>query len=559
MKTRAVSCPLTSVVVAVVAGIVLLSASYCLSASPNEDKPPKYPPLPWLPEPARFAEHAFKQGLQELKKKNWKAAIDRFREAQRFAPVWSSALFNLGWANDQAGGRELRALRWYKAYLAAAPGAEDAEAVEARIEQLKSATQNSIDKLMGMQEDIIRVVPTSKYHLFLPSKRQDAIRSFAEAWLDMGKPQEALSLADRLKWSTSLRQKIARELAVLGRYKEALEVVSNIWKHAKGSGVSEMIKNTHVMIAFEQAKRGDTDEARDTATKTNSGGPIVDIAIGKALIAANDPTGARQAAEAASSSYAKGLILAELAVTMASAGRFDDAIEALLAIPSDELKHRVTAYAGIGKEMLLRGDKRGYDYFFKADLTIVNFTRDRYPSPKRSAGPRLSEESIDYGYHSRRDYACDFHEAVTTCALARAHAESRRNSKTPRSYEYPMSLLERKRWYFKVDRTPWLRLARVAARNGDNEAAWQILQKAEKWFGDATIAVARMYRYPECQRDMTVLLAKRKKAPLNLAEAFDWAVFAANDKFAGDLKELEAESRNNPALYAALPSRAARM
>jgi len=78
------------------------------------------------------------RGMAAAEQQEWDLAIKYFSEARKAAPTWPSAQFNLALAYDSAGGRELNAIAWYRAYLASAPNAANAQQVRAQIVKLKA-------------------------------------------------------------------------------------------------------------------------------------------------------------------------------------------------------------------------------------------------------------------------------------------------------------------------------------------------------------------------------------------------------------------------------------
>lgn len=105
-----------------------------------------------LPEAAR---QAMRRGIAATKQGEWELAIRYFSEAQEAAPGSHTALFNLGLACDKAGGRELVSIPWYRAYLAAAPHAANAEQVRQRIAELEIAVESRVRKLLRWDQEVV--------------------------------------------------------------------------------------------------------------------------------------------------------------------------------------------------------------------------------------------------------------------------------------------------------------------------------------------------------------------------------------------------------------------
>jgi predicted Zn-dependent protease len=78
------------------------------------------------------ATHEIKVGEYYFKKKNFKAAASRFREATRWNPSSSEAFLRLAESEEKLKGKEA-ARQAYAKYLELAPGAKDAEEIRKKI------------------------------------------------------------------------------------------------------------------------------------------------------------------------------------------------------------------------------------------------------------------------------------------------------------------------------------------------------------------------------------------------------------------------------------------
>ncbi len=95
-------------------------------------------PLQAGPEPPFDPYHAGKNievGQYYMKKGNYDAAIERFREAARYQPNLARAYLLLGEAHDKKGNKA-EAVKAYRKYLEILPRAEDAAKVRKRIVKL---------------------------------------------------------------------------------------------------------------------------------------------------------------------------------------------------------------------------------------------------------------------------------------------------------------------------------------------------------------------------------------------------------------------------------------
>ncbi len=101
---------------------------------------------------------ALDRGLAAAKQERWDAAIKYFTEAQEQTPYDPQVLFNLGLAYAKAG-REIMAITWFKAYLAASPSAENAAQVRQEIVNLEIANEARREKLYSAAMDVFKAMP----------------------------------------------------------------------------------------------------------------------------------------------------------------------------------------------------------------------------------------------------------------------------------------------------------------------------------------------------------------------------------------------------------------
>ena len=78
------------------------------------------------------AQEALNKGIIAAKVPDYPLAIRYFEEARKLAPAAPVIFMNLGIAESKMPGRELRAIAWFGAYLAAVPDAPNAAAVKDR-------------------------------------------------------------------------------------------------------------------------------------------------------------------------------------------------------------------------------------------------------------------------------------------------------------------------------------------------------------------------------------------------------------------------------------------
>jgi tetratricopeptide (TPR) repeat protein len=106
------------------------------------------------------AQAALDQGLSAAKLQEWSVAIRCFNQARAAAPDAPEPLFNLGLAESQIKGRELRAICWFEAYLALVPNAANAADVRKQISDLEIRSEGNADQLIEMLKAIAGKAPS---------------------------------------------------------------------------------------------------------------------------------------------------------------------------------------------------------------------------------------------------------------------------------------------------------------------------------------------------------------------------------------------------------------
>ncbi len=117
-------------------------------------------PAPPAPMPAAAAE-ALRQGRLAADAKQWDAALGYFDQARLAAPDLPDPLFELGMAEAQMPGRELRAIGWLRAYLALAPAAPNAAAARTQIDQLDAAAESHANDFVALLKQVSAKFPAS--------------------------------------------------------------------------------------------------------------------------------------------------------------------------------------------------------------------------------------------------------------------------------------------------------------------------------------------------------------------------------------------------------------
>jgi tetratricopeptide (TPR) repeat protein len=130
--------------------VVLMMAVFLVSAA-----------LPASGQLTSEAQQAIQKGKDAAQQKDYLSAIRYFEQARVAAPNAPEIYGYLGLAESKIGGRELRAVAWYGAYLAANPRAGNAAAVNSAIAELLKTSENNISLLMKTWETAAANMPDS--------------------------------------------------------------------------------------------------------------------------------------------------------------------------------------------------------------------------------------------------------------------------------------------------------------------------------------------------------------------------------------------------------------
>jgi tetratricopeptide (TPR) repeat protein len=133
------------------------------------------------------AQEALNKGILAAKVPDYPLAIRFFEEARKLAPQAPVIFMNLGIAESKMPGRELRAIAWFGAYLAASPDAPNAAAVKEQIAVLDVRNQSNVSRLIKAVQDAASQSSGSK--------KRDGLWDVAELWAKAGDITSALNVA----------------------------------------------------------------------------------------------------------------------------------------------------------------------------------------------------------------------------------------------------------------------------------------------------------------------------------------------------------------------------
>jgi hypothetical protein len=217
------------------------------------------------------AQQALDKGLAAAKQQQWEIAIQNLQDARKIAPDAPEIFYDLGLAESKIAGRELRAVAWFGAYLAASPDAPNAAAVKNFIAALRIKIKGNIDTLIKAAELADNSLPDTpiRHDGGLSGKEtnkpdQDRIMSLYEVanlWASVGRSANAIEAAHRI-----------------GRagYNETRSMSEIVTTQAESGYIDDAIKtaadfdddyysySAKLAIAAAQAKAGDRTTARAT-------------------------------------------------------------------------------------------------------------------------------------------------------------------------------------------------------------------------------------------------------------------------------------------------------
>lgn len=152
------------------------------------------------------AKEPFQKGLLAAQQEDWKLAIRYFLEAQKADPDAPQPLFNLGLAEAQIPGRELRSIAWFQAYLALIPDAANAAQVRKQITDLDVRAESNARKLLEILKAMAAQSSNENYTRHIPpllAKLRDMDGALGpmestQYLADQGRFAEAIKLVERV-------------------------------------------------------------------------------------------------------------------------------------------------------------------------------------------------------------------------------------------------------------------------------------------------------------------------------------------------------------------------
>jgi len=260
--------------------------------SPAQDK--TFPSLP----PA--AQAATDKGLLAVKVQNYLLAIQNFQEARQIAPESPELFYDLGLAESNLPGRELRAICWFSAYLAASPVAPNATEVKEKIAALDEKSHNNLTHLIASAQEAASKLSTPDYGLSDVTGLWAATGDFTSALnaadlikdpIIKSKAQSTVAtaqvkagdIAGALKTSEMIQYSLAKS-AAQGDIAKAQAQVGNIADAIQTAGLIKDAKtkcSAQVAIVNAQIKGNDLPAAKETLAAALSTAEQIEYALYK--------------------------------------------------------------------------------------------------------------------------------------------------------------------------------------------------------------------------------------------------------------------------------------
>ena len=364
---------------------------------------------------------AIDQGLSALQTQNFSSAGACFQKARALGPA-SEVDSSIGQAEAKIPGRELRAICWLGAYLAAKPTATDAEAVKREIDSLQTKSQTRILALVQSAEDAAQGMPSGE-------PRDQALRSVAGLWESLDDETHARKTIDLIDskgpksdaFSTlacAYAEKAAKQFEqvdLAGMQRSLDQAQSMVQLMAfQDTYPQYRIAMAHLTIARQQVRTGDFSGARASMVAAQEIGDAItdnwhseidaavttaEIGLGRAQLKTGDAAGARETfalalkkADAVQRPNEKYDVLMDMADAQTKAGDLVDARASLAtALPL------VTVYndAGHARMEIVRAQVKAGD--LAAAQTTADLITEGNPSWRNDARIAIAEGQIKAG------------------------------------------------------------------------------------------------------------------------------------------------------------------
>ena len=274
------------------------------------------------------AQEALDKGITAAKLPDYLLAIRYFEGARKIAPDAPIIFLNLGLAESKIPGRELRAIAWFGAYLAAYPDAPKATAVKELIVALDLKNQSNLLHLIKSAENEVKQMSGL-------DEQCSRLADVAGLWVDFGDTAAVQKFADLIQMSIHPSWFKSRALTSIASAQiDAGDIVNakiNLQSSLKIADLIDKEPPTTIrsaaaakckmqrLIAEAQAESGDIAVAQKTANLIKDG-EEKDVAranIARTQGMAGDIEGAQKTAKLIKSAEIKNSVLENIAILRA--------------------------------------------------------------------------------------------------------------------------------------------------------------------------------------------------------------------------------------------------
>jgi hypothetical protein len=288
--------------------LTCLSLAQPFAAAAQTDVPAPLPPA---------AQEAFDKGIMAAREQGYLVAIRYLQEARKLAPHAPQIFRSLGAVEAKIPGRELRAIAWYGAYLAALPNASDAAEVKNEIVRLNIRNEIVLSGLIKSVQDAASQVSDNM--------RENSLSQVPVLWAKAGDISAALKTVDFLDsdvYKGSALKEISEVQASAGDFEGAQKTADLIQREDYKS-------NAQSAIADAQIKSGDFTGAQKTLAAVLKTAVAIESDrekgfalwnIAEAQLKAGDIPGAQKTADLIQYEYYKLLPQASIAKAQAANG-----------------------------------------------------------------------------------------------------------------------------------------------------------------------------------------------------------------------------------------------
>lgn len=355
------------------------------------------------------AESAIHQGIEAAKQSDYPLAIRFFETVRKEAGPYSPLpLYYLGLAESKITGRELRAICWLRAFLAASPDSPLAEKISDEIANLETRNREvllAVIKGATAAVDLLPEPPANEPQDPNGSALDFAMKSVALLWARAGDADEALQRARRISHPflrTLTAIEIARPLALAGDLERGKRAIATAVSAAEKLERSDDQANALGRAAAALADLGDAAGAHVIAARIDDAGVRcqAELAIARSQAISGNFAAATTTAEAIPVRFYRSAAQAFIARTAAESGDLTSATHMVeLARTSLEgVVYNQNSVYDFGVRAAVAKAGRGYNLdALKRGVLLQEYDPREPPAPTQSVS-EVDRQSFDVRY-----------------------------------------------------------------------------------------------------------------------------------------------------------------